>query len=203
MHSRISTAGTLILAVLLFMPLCSRLTYDIEPDATASYYSLRIKVNARNRVSGKRQSFKVMLKYNDTGDKMMFLSPLNQVYGLLFIRQEDTVLINSKKKKYWKGKFKRLLREMWGEGLDFNYSRFKKMLVEGIIPQEQIEKRGIRVIIDKKDRTGQPARLTIENRDILVNVKISSRKTGRGRLGLAANIKGMRRSSIDELLGNE
>ncbi len=193
-------AFIVLLVLSIFMPGCSRLTYDVEPDAAAVYFSLRVKVNVRDLDSGKKQNFKAILKYNNAGDRMMFLSPLNQVYGLLFMEGERVLLINTKKKKYWRGFFKHLLREMWGPGMDFDYLEFKRLLVEGIIPGQKAKERGIEIKIEKKDKENKPARVTFKNRDILVKVKISSRKTGKGMLRLSPNIKGMNRTGIRELL---
>ena len=89
-----------IFFVLFLLPFCSRLKYDVIPHQTAVYHSLRIKVNAKNTGTNRKQNFKILLKYDDSGDKMFFLSPLNQVYGLLLLEGEKAVLISTKKKKY-------------------------------------------------------------------------------------------------------
>ncbi|MCP5051098.1 MAG: hypothetical protein GY940_28295 [bacterium] len=188
------------LLALLLPPGCSRLSYDVEPDASAVYHSLRIKLNVKNRSTGKRQNFKALLKYNRDGDKMMFLSPLNQVYGLLFIRDENSLLINSKRKKYWRGDFRRLLEFMWGPRMDFHYSQFKQLMVRGIVPEDRVKANGIEISIKKTGDRGEPEKMQIKSPDMLVKIKISNRKTGSGRLRLSMEVDGMKQSTIRELL---
>jgi hypothetical protein len=182
---------------------CSRLSYDVTPDNDAVYHSLRIKVNVKNLASNQRQNFKVLLKYSEAGDKMFFLSPLNQVYGLLLVKKETALMVNTKKKKYWQGPFKELLRHMWGRDMDFHYAEFKALLVNGAVPEKKAKTRGLEILIQKIQKGGNnefPQRLQIKSRDIRVKVKISNRKTSRGRLGLNAQIKNMRKARLRELL---
>jgi len=193
-----------ILFLLFLLPFCSRLKYDVIPHQTAVYYSLRIKVNAKNTGSNQKQNFKILLKYDHSRDKMFFLSPLNQVYGLLLLEGEKAVLINSKKKKYWKGNFSSLLREIWK--LDFNYREFKQLMVDGKVPEDKIKKQGIEISFEQnRSNTNQekPQRLQIISGDLLLKIKISQRKTGRGIISFTKNLKGMKKTSIRELLEEE
>jgi len=174
------------------------LKYDVVPDAEAVYHSLRIKINVKNSDTGQRQNFKIILKYDDSRDKMLFLSPLNQIYGLLVVQREKTLLINTKKKKYWKGPFNILLQEIWG--MDFDYFEFKRLIVEGIIPENKLKKRDIKISIEKGKNREKPQRMKILTRDILVKVKISNRKTGKGIIRFSQSLKGMKKSTIRGML---
>jgi len=179
---------------------CSRLHYDITPDAEAMYRSMRLKFNVKNLHTGDRQHFKVLLKYNSKGDKMFFLSPLNQIYGILTIENERALLVNNRKKRYWLGNFSQLLQYMWGREMDFRYAQFKKLVTDGQIPQRVLKAKHIDVDIASSDDNSKPQSLTITNPDVLVKVKISGRKRSSGSLSLAIDIKDMTRSGIGELL---
>ena len=190
-----------ILFLLFLLPFCSRLKYDVIPHQTAVYHSLRIKVNAKNTGGNQKQNFKILLKYDDSRDKMFFLSPLNQVYGLLLLEGEKAVLINTKKKKYWKGNFSSLLREIWG--LDFDYREFKQLMVDGVVPEDKTKKQDIKISFqqDPSSTTREkPQRMQIIRGDLLLKIKISQRKTGKGVISFAKNLKGMKKTSISELL---
>lgn len=199
MTRKIVASGVLFL--LLLQPFCSRLSYDVVPHKTALYYSLRLKVNARNNHNGQKQNFKILLKYDDSRDKMFFLSPLNQVYGLLWLEGENALLINTKKKTYWQGTFNELVREIWG--LDFEYREFKQLIVRGIIPESKLEEQGIEISFPAGSSPEEPEGMKISSRNLLLKIKISDRKTGKGTISLAKPLKGMKKTGINQLLGEE
>jgi len=197
-------AAGCIVFILFFLPFCSRLKYDITPHQSAVYHSLRVKVNAKNTASGQKQDFKILLKYDDSRDKMLFLSPLNQVYGLLLLEGEKAILINTKKKKYWKGNFRSLLQEIWE--LNFDYREFKQLLVDGKVPEDKIKKQGIEISFDQNPSTTngeKPQRLQIISGDLFLKLKISQRKTGKGVISFAKNLEGMKKTTVRELLEEE
>jgi len=193
-----------IVFILAFLPFCSRLKYDVIPHQSAVYHSLRIKVNAKNTSGSEKQNFKILLKYDDSRDKMFFLSPLNQVYGLLLLEGERAVLINTKKKKYWKGNFRSLLQEIWK--LDFDYREFKQLMVDGKVPEDKIKKQGIEISFEQNPSAAnseKPQRLQIISGDLLLKIKISQRQTGKGIISFAKNLEGMKKTTIRELLEEE
>jgi hypothetical protein len=197
-------AVSCIFFVLFLLSFCSRLKYDVIPHQTAVYYSLRIKVNAKNTGSHQKQNFKILLKYDDSRDKMFFLSPLNQVYGLLLLEGEKAVLISTKKKKYWKGNFSFLLQEIWK--LNFDYREFKQLIVDGVVPEDKIKKQDIEISFEQTPSSTtreKPQRMQIISGDLLLKIKISHRKTGKGVISFAKNLKGMKKTGIRELLEDE
>lgn len=184
---------------------CSRLKYDIIPDANASYYSITLGVNVNihpeEKKSQSRQSFKILLKYDGGRDKMLFLSPLNQVYGQLFIENEKVLLINSKKKRYWRGRFKTLVNEIWA--LDFNYAEFKELIVAGTIPQKKAQESSMRVSLEKEEAGDKPVRIKIDYNDITLKIKISGRRSGQGLIDFSPRLEKMQKATIEEVLGEE
>jgi hypothetical protein len=194
-------AFSCIFFALFILPFCSRLKYDVIPHQTAVYHSLRIKVNAKNTSSSQKQNFKILLKYDDSRDKMFFLSPLNQIYGLLLLEGEKAVLISTKKKKYWKGNFSFLLREIWK--LDFDYREFKQLIVDGVVPEDKIKKQDIKISFEQSPSSTnreKSQRMQIVSGDLLLKLKISQRKTGKGVISFAKNLEGMKKTSIRDLL---
>jgi len=187
-------------SLLLLFSFCSRLKYDILPDADAVYHSVVIKVNVKINTNPprKRQNFKIVLKYDDSRDKMLFLSPLNQVYGQLFIKNETALLINTKRKKYWKGDFNRLIDEIWA--LDFTYAQFKELILTGRIPQNKVKESGFRVSLEKEKGSERPERIKIDHRDITIKLRISNRRTGKGIIRFSHRLKKVKKSTIEEIL---
>lgn len=184
---------------------CLRLKYDIIPDADATYYSITLGVNVQVHPDGKktrsRESFKILLKYDNARDKMLFLSPLNQVYGQLFIENEKVLLINSKKKMYWRGRFKTLIHEIWA--LDFNYAEFKELISAGTIPQKKAQESSLRVSLEKEEAGDKPGRIKIDYKDMTLKIKISDRRSGQGLIDFSPRLEKMQKATIEEVLGEE
>lgn len=191
---------------LLFNPGCSRLKYDIIPDADATYNSITLGVNVGIRPqegkSRQKQSFKILLKYDGARDKMLFLSPLNQVYGQLFIENEKVLLINSKTKRYWRGRFKTLIDEIWA--LDFTYAEFKELILAGTIPQKKALESSLRISLEKEEGGDRPARIKIEYNDVTLRLKLSDRRGGKGRIDFSPRLeKVVQKATIREVLEEE
>lgn len=195
---------SLLFSLLFSLSFCSRLKYDVLPDSTAVYFSVTIKVNVKlndpNPGSPKRQNFKILLKYDRQNDKMLFLSPLNQVYGQLFIENEKVLLVNTKEKKYWKGRFNTLIEEIWN--LDFTYSQFKELILDGTVPREKTEERGLRISLETDEKTGKPRRITINYNEAVIKLRISDRRTGKGIIDFTHPLKQMEAAAIEEALGS-
>lgn len=187
-----------MVGLLFFFTFCTRLKYDIIPDSSAVYHSATIKVNVREKNSRKRQNFKIVLKYDDTRDKMLFLSPLNQVYGLLIIENEKTLLISTKKRKYWRGNFNTLLEKIWA--LDFNYSQFKKLILNGLIPWEKVKEIGMEISMEKEKESEKPKRIKIYHKDITIKLRISNCRTGKGIINFSPRMDGLEKASIENAL---
>ena len=189
---------TVIGGLLLFFSSCSRLRYDVIPDPYALYHSVILKVNVKAKNSRKRQNFKIVLKYDDSRDKMLFLSPLNQVYGQIFIKNETVLLINTKKRKYWEGNFNRLIYEMWA--LDFTYSQFKELILTGKVSQNKVKEGGLEISLEKENESEKPKRIRIDHRDVRIKIKISSRRTGKGIINFSPRLEKVKKATIEEIL---
>ncbi|MGE5340767.1 MAG: hypothetical protein ACM3SY_04720 [Candidatus Omnitrophota bacterium] len=191
----------LCLTVLVALTGCGITRYtrsDITPDQTHVYHSLTMKVNVKNKETGERGTFKIILKYNDTGDKMLFLSPLNQIYGFLVIERDagqngqHATLVHTKKKQYWKGPFQELLKELWG--MDVDYQTFKTLVVEGKVADHELHEKGITVNVENPDR------IRIETAEMAVRLLLSNRETGQGVLNLQVDLTGMNPATLRSLI---
>lgn len=191
------TAFALLFALLL-LSACASLKYDITPTKDDVYHTVTLRVNVKQNSTGKRQNFKVLLKFDERNDKMLFLSPLNQVYGQLFIEDEKALLVNTKNKRYWRGTFRLLINELWA--LDFNYREFKKLIMEGEIPQDKVKQQNLDINLEPDKKTGKTGRVRIEYNDMLVKLKIYNHKTGQGKVNFTPEIKNMSRDFLRTVL---
>lgn len=194
---------SLISCLALFLLLagaCSQVRYDVSPDDALSFHSLRIKVNVKFLETKDRGNFKIILKYDGSRDKMLFLSPMNQVYGYLVVEKERVLLVNTKKKRFWRGPFYLLLQEIWGPGMDFDYSEFKQLLVEGAVPKTKTWRHQITIDVTHTDEAGKPHHLEIASPDVKVKIRVSGRKTGKGKIRFETGTTGLQRTPIREVL---
>ena len=132
---------------------------------------------------------------------MLFLSPLNQVYGQLFIENEKALLINSKKKMFWRGRFKTLIQKIWA--LDFDYAEFKELISAGTIPQKKARESSLRVSLEKEETGDKPGKIKIDYNDMTLKIKISDRRSGRGLIDFSPRLEKMQKATIEEVLGEE
>lgn len=187
--------------VLLLFSSCARLPVDVIPSGDSVYHSLTLRVNIKTAGSRRRQNFKMVLKHDDRQDKMLFLSPLNQVYGLLYIDDENALLVNTKKKRYWRGAFRQLIRELWD--LDLTYAQFKALVVDGRTPPEETGKKKLHVSFETDAQSRRPVRATIQMETMRIRVKISNRKTGKGRIDFTPRLQGVEHSTINGVLDDK
>lgn len=172
--------------------------YDVVPDKEKKVYSRSLKVSVKYKGERKKQGFKILLKYDGEKDKMLFLSPLNQVYGILWVENERALFINNRKKKYWKGPFNLLLQEMWG--MDFDYREFRRLMVQRELPPgNRLKDQNIKVTFEKSRGSSEVVRIIAP--DVRVRVKISNPKTRAGRLRFSdKSIDGMKETALRVLL---
>ena len=122
-----------------------------------------------------------------------------QLLGQLYIYQEKAILINNRRKLYWEGDFSGLIKKLWD--LDMTYLKFKNLVLEGIIPENNMSLQDLSIAILSKHKNGNPLRIEIVRRAVTIKLKIYSRKKGRGRINFTPPLKEMVLATIDEILG--
>ncbi len=193
----------LVLAIIsLFAVSCvHRVKYEPEPQTQGVYQSLTIRVKITLEKERKKQSFKIVLKYDGNRDKMLFFSPLNQIYGQLLVEKEKALFINTVKKRYWEGSFNTLIREIWN--LDFHYLEFKKMVVSGIIPQKKARAGGYHISLEKEKNSNKPKGIIINGKDLTIQLKISRRKTVNGVIRFHPRLQKLKPADIESVISDK
>jgi len=187
-----------VVAGLILLPRCAYKRNDITPAPNRVYKALTLKVNVKAANSRQKQNFKIVLKYDDIQDKMLFLSPLNQVMGRLFLKKERVLLVNSKGKKYWRGTFQQLIDRIWG--LNFTYAEFKDLVITGKLPEKRLKHSGLNITRENEKNSQRPRRIKIVRNGVTVKLKISNRKSGHGAIDFSPRLEGLKRASIDDVL---
>lgn len=196
-RSFFSFSRLLIPILLILYSGCRGVKYDIEPDETKEYNALTLKVNVKYKQERQRENFKILMKYDNAQDKMLFLSPVNTIHGILVMDGEEAVLVNNKKKKYWKGPFVELIAELWG--IRFDYVDFKNLIVSGVIPQEKTGSQSVEVLVKPGGEGVPPVQIDVDTLDVAVRIKVSDRKIEKGGIRFDPGIAKMKRTYIRDL----
>lgn len=199
----LSKRKRLVLSALtvLILSCCSQLKYEREPGIEGYYRLLTLKLNVKESGSTRRGSGKIILKFDDKLSKMLFLSPLNQVYFQLYVQEERVLLINTKKRRYWRGKFNLLLKRLWG--LDFHYKELQRLITDGVIPGGKVQKAGLAVSLETDKETEKPVRITITGPDVLLKLKVLNKKLKQGRMSYNPDLLSLRQSSLEAVLNGD
>jgi len=198
-HGRRFSVVCLALAGLLFLFSCAAPRYRTAPATGNVYWSLKMKVRVTDTVSGEKQSFKAVIKYDRARARVLLIAPpVNQVYGRVLVQGESALLIDAKKKQYWQGEFRDLLAELWA--IDLDYREFEQLIDGGIIPQEQLAERGLHVSVQADEASGKPAVIDVASGDISIRLQIYDRKTQAGSFTLEENLSRLEKSSLRDVL---
>lgn len=177
---------------------CGRHIPQTEPGERGFYHSLSLKLNIELRQEKRKGSGKILWFFDRFRGKMLFLSPLNQVYYELLVEQEEALLISRKEKKYWKGSFSNLLKRLWN--IDVKYHQLMALVNEGKIPRKTRFQQPLVFNIDKSQDSGQPTKIEISGSDVTLKFKISRKKTRQGRLKFDPKLTALQRVGIKEIL---
>ena len=93
------------------------------------------------------------------------------------------------------------MQEIWK--LNFDYREFKQLIVDGVVPEDKIKKQDIEISFEQlpsNTNREKPQRMQIISGDLLLKIKISHRKTGKGVISFAQNLQGMKKAGIRGLL---
>lgn len=177
---------------------CGRFTPGTEPGQQGFYHALTVKLNIKLYRENRKGSGKILWFFDQSRGKMLFLSPLNQVYFELLVERERALLISRKEKKYWSGAFSHLLKRLWN--LDVNYRQLLALVNEGAIPRKTDNPKPMVFNIDKSQDSGHPSKIEIISDDVTLKLKISRRKPRSGRLKFTPELKSLKRVGIEEIL---
>ena len=181
--------------IAIFLLTCGRSQIQLDPQAPGTLTSMTIKVSFSN--SEQSGSGRINLNFDSDKARILFLTPLNQLSQQLFLEDEKVILLNSRKKIFWTGRFGTFLFEMWG--IDIGYAEFRDLIVDGTIPAESLARNGLEASLRKNRRKGTIERVSIDGDGIKIRLKILSHRYRSGQLQLI-NLTGWREVSLGEVL---
>ncbi len=106
----------------------------IKPASESDPHCSRIKLKVKVRGEQERYSTTIVVKFRENRIKMFFLGGVvKQVFMKLLTGNEKTILVNSRKKRYWEGSFSTLTERMWG--VTVTSDEFIKLISKGDVPE--------------------------------------------------------------------
>jgi len=195
------TAGVALILVLVLAGVmlhhsCIPNRYRVNLDVPGFHHSIRLKFNLRS--DREQQNGKILMKFDALRAKILFLSPLNQVYFQLLVENNRSFLINSRKKKYWQGDFNELIRKMWA--IDLNFDDLKRLIQLGTIPKQKLNDTGLQLDLVKHRETGTPKRITLRGDRVLLDLKILNQRQKKGTVQFYWKVSQFNRTDIDQVL---
>ncbi len=161
-----------------------------------NYISVRIRVKT---ITDKgKDNTKILLAYNNIGDKLIFLGPMNQVLFEILVRGNISKIIVPRKKKYWQGEFREFLLRWWN--IDLTYNEIKALLLEQRVNRRKLDKNGFQMQIIESEKEKYPVRINLKSHDIRLEFRIYEEKENAGKLILNKDLKKYSEVSLDDML---
>jgi hypothetical protein len=157
---------------------CQTRKPDLLPPAGPYFQSLGIKFNFSDGTV--RQNGRLYWRFDDHCAKFILFTPLNQVGLELDVASESAVLVNFAKKAFWRGDFMVLLDRLWG--IKLGLAPLKQLLVNGIVPQAELDKQGIVVHLENNAKSGAPQTVRLRRGTTDLTLRIYKNESHPGKI---------------------
>jgi hypothetical protein len=178
---------------------CAPRKISLPSDWPGLHNHIKLKFSIKD--GEKKDSGKIILKFDRYKSKILFLSPLNQIYFKLYVEKSEALLINTKKKKFWQGNFGILINEMWN--IDLELDELKMLIMEGTVPERKVKNSRMVFDLENDKRSGKPRSIKILKDDILLHIKVQNRKTRRGKIEFYVDFSRLEKTELENILLND
>ncbi len=117
--------GTLFLAFILLIFINSCLRKEIKLSNRSFYYKGKLKISIKN--NREKQNFKLIVRMNNNSGRIIVLNPLNIAVFKIIVKNKNALILNFKKKVFWKGNFSKMVIKLFN--LDLSYADFFNLIV--------------------------------------------------------------------------
>ena len=196
--SRLRWSGVICFFILAFGS-CTPQNIALPGDSSGYHNHIKLKFSIRE--GKKKDSGKIILKFDRDKSKVLFLSPFNQIYLKLYVEKSEALLINTKKKKFWQGDFRTLIDEMWN--IDLEFEELKMLIMMGTVPKRKIKDSSMVFILEDDKRSGKPKSIKIQKDTILLHIKVQNRKKRNGKIEFYVDFTRLEKTELRNVLLNE
>lgn len=185
----------ILIITLLLTSFCSKISYKSTPGTGYSYYN-SVLIRAKIIKSTQKDKVKILLKYNKNGDRLIFLGALNQVLFEILIHNSKTIIIISKKKKFWEGQFSQFMEKIWGINVD--YPELKNLLLNKVIPEKTIAENSVKISIKKAEKKKIAWKVLISDKKTELEFKVYSQKKQIGNINFKRDLSRYQKINLEE-----
>ena len=170
------------------------------PEAEGDKYK-SVKIRVKTITDKGKENTKILLTFNKTGDRLIFLGPMNQVLFEILVNGNRSTVIIPKKKQYWQGEFRDFLFRWWN--IDLTYNEIKALLLEQRVNRKKLDKNGFQMQIIQSEKEKYPVRINLKSTDIRLEFRIYEVKEKNGRLLLKKELKNYSEVSLEEMIRSD
>lgn len=185
-----------IAGLIFFVAACIPGRYLKVDDSSEVHQHVKLKFFFQD--PDKRQNGKILMKFDRDRSRILFLSSLNQVYFELLVEKEVSWLINIRKKKFWKGKFRKLIADMWH--VDLTLDELKRLLTEGMVPEKKLTSTGFDFFLQTDPVSGSLRQIKIFDRETTILLKVQDRRVRSGGISFNRDFSGLEKGDLDTVL---
>ncbi len=165
----------LFVIFVLLISSCTRKDIRFVPGPGSAVEVLSLKFVFRQE--NVHQTGRIHWKFAGGTSSALFLSPVNQVLFELYAQGEESLLINRRERRYWKGDFRALIGHYWN--LNLKLTDIRQIIVEGIVPDQVNTDPSVR-IESFRDSDRSIERVEISNNESHLTLRILKRETRQG-----------------------
>jgi len=159
-----------------------------------SSVKLRVKIISNSRT----EKIKILLGFNNTGDRLIFLGPMNQVLFEILIQGNRSKIIVPRRKQYWIGEFEKFLYDLWHIGLSYN--EIKALLLEQRVNSKKLHNCGFTMQIFESETKKHPIEINLKSDDIRLEFKVYKIKKRSGKIVFTRDLKKYKKVSLKHIL---
>jgi len=171
------------------------LSTDPSPGGE-NYRSVMIRVKAVMEKGTEKT--KILLGFNDRGDRLIFLGALNQVLFEILVQGNHSRVIVSKRKEYWDGEFSEFLSGLWG--IDLTYNEIKALLLEQRVNARKLNRNGFRMQIIESEAQKTPVQINLTGRELRLEFRIYEIRDKEGKIEFKKDLKNYSEVSLERLV---
>lgn len=175
---------------------------EISTDPTSKgekYKSVRIRVKAVTD-QGKEKT-KVLLGFNNIGDRLIFLGPMNQVLFEILVQGNHSKVIVPKRKQYWSGEFREFLYELWR--VDLTYNEIRALLLEQRVNSRKLKESGFTLQIIESEKRKYPVKINLASHDMRLEFRVYEVRERAGKIVLKKELKGYSKVTLGEMFRSD
>lgn len=168
-----------------------------EPETPGDTYR-SVTIRLRTVTPEGKEKTKILLSYNDRGDRLIFLSPLNQVLFEIRVTGNLSTVIVPRRNQFWTGEFSEFFSRF--RDMDLTYNEIKALLLEQRYDGKRLRHLGFSIRIIESQREQYPVKIHLTRDDMQLEFRVYEQVRKPGKLNLTTDLSGYRKVPLENLM---